>query len=181
MARISPLVLLPPALFALLAGLFLGGLMTDSDDGRSALKGKPAPALPDAPLPGLPALTPEMLTDGQPKLVNFWASWCGPCRAEHPQITALAGQMPVYGVNYKDKPAQATAFLTELGNPYTAITQDDGRHALDWGVTGVPETFVLDGQGRIVGRIAGPVVNATFDSQLKPHLDAVGVSVDLTP
>lgn len=173
MARISPLVLIPPVVFAALAGLFAGGMLRDDGDQLpSALIGQPAPGLPEATLPGLPALDPAVLADGEVKLVNFFASWCGPCRVEHPQLTALAGEgIPIYGIAYKDDPAKSVAFLEELGNPYQAAGQDpQGRTAVDWGVYGVPETFVVDGDGTILARLAEPLTEDALQRRLRPAL-----------
>jgi cytochrome c biogenesis protein CcmG/thiol:disulfide interchange protein DsbE len=169
------LALIPPVVFAALAGLFAWGMLRPGgQELPSALIGQVAPALPDADLPPLPAFDAAALADGEVKLVNFWASWCAPCRVEHPHLTALAAEgIAVYGINYKDDPANALAFLDELGNPYRAALADgDGRRALDWGVYGVPETFVIDGSGRIVARMAGPVTERTLTERLRPALSA---------
>lgn len=170
-SRVSPLVLLPPAIFAGLAVVFWLGLGGDKQL-PSTLIGRAAPALPVGALGDLPQIEPGMLTDGEVKLVNFWASWCAPCRVEHPNLSGLAAEgVPIYGVNYKDKPGAATGFLAELGNPYRATgTDDNGRIGLEWGVYGVPETFVVDGEGRILLRFAGPVTQRVIEADLRPLL-----------
>src|SRR3546814_1897837 len=93
-------------------------------------------------------------------MVNFFASWCVPCRAEHPHLTAFVEEtgIPLYGINHRDKPEDAAAWLAELGNPYRRIGADPGRAAVEWGVTGVPETFIIDGEGRIRYHHRGPLV-----------------------
>lgn len=176
MARVSPLVLLPPLAFAALAGVFYFGLGGD-DQLPSALIGKPAPAIQVQPLGDLPPLEAEALRDGRVKLVNFWASWCAPCRVEHPNLSAMAADgIPIYGINYKDDPRKAAAFLAELGNPYAAIGADPkARTGLDWGVYGVPETFVVDGEGRITYRFAGPLTEREIDGGLQKALNAAGL------
>ncbi|MGR3466151.1 DsbE family thiol:disulfide interchange protein [Limimaricola sp.] len=173
MARISPLVILPPAIFAAMAGLFAAGMLRDNpDELPSALIGREAPLTETGTLPGKTPFDPAMLNDGEVKIVNFWASWCAPCRVEHPNLTALAEDgLPLYGINYKDDPEKAVAFLEELGDPYDAIGTDDGRVARDWGVYGVPETFVVDGEGRIVERMAGPVTQRAIQGRLNPALE----------
>ena len=173
MARISPLIILPPAIFAALAGLFAAGMLRDNpDELPSALIGRAAPVTEAGTLPGKTPFDVSVLSDGEVKLVNFWASWCAPCRVEHPNLTELAEQgLPVYGINYKDDPAKAAAFLDELGDPYAAIGTDDGPVARDWGVYGVPETFVVDGEGRIIERMAGPVTQRAIENRLNPALE----------
>lgn len=167
------ITVLPPLLFLALAGAFYWGIQRgDGDALPSALIGQPAPALRALPLSGAPEFDPSVLADGQVKLVNFWASWCAPCRAEHPNLVQLADQLPIYGVNKSDKPAAAAAFLQQLGNPYTGVTRDpDGRQAVDWGVYGLPETFVIDGQGRIVLRVAGALTQRRLEDVLQPAID----------
>ena len=171
MARIRPLVLIPPLVFASLAVVFYVGLGRDQQL-PSTLIGKPAPEIRVQPLGDLPLLTAEILRDGQPKLVNFWASWCAPCRVEHPALTKLAAEgIPVYGINYKDDPAKAAAFLAELGNPYAAIgTDPQAKTGFEWGVYGVPETFVIDSEGRVAFRFAGPLTQRVVEGDLKAAL-----------
>ncbi|WP_281825341.1 DsbE family thiol:disulfide interchange protein [Jannaschia rubra] len=172
------LALIPVALFALLGGFFVSGLYRDDPDALpSAFIGRPAPQLTLSVMPGQTPLTPAMLTDGQVKLVNFWASWCVPCRVEHPQLKALSEVVPVYGINYKDSrdgtSDAAQAFLDELGNPYAAISADDqGRTGIDWGVTGVPETFVIDGEGVVRLRFAGPITQSVATDTILPAIEA---------
>ena len=173
MAKVSPFVLIPPVAFAALAGLFAAGMLRD--DGQelpSALVGQIAPAFPETPLPGYPLPDGGVLADGEVKLVNFFASWCAPCRLEHPVLTALAEEgVPVYGIAYKDIPENTAAFLEELGNPYRGIAQDpNGRAAPDWGLYGVPETFVLAGDGTVIDRMPFPLTPELVESRLRPAL-----------
>ena len=175
MARISPLVLAPPLIFTALAGLFLGGMFRDDPDALpSTLIGSPAPALALAPLGEEAPPTDASLRSGEVTLVNFWASWCAPCRVEHPQIMALKDEgLAIIGVNYKDDPAKALDFLDELGDPYSAIGADaEGRTAIDWGVYGVPETFVVDGDGTVVLRFAGPITDSILQNRIRPAIEA---------
>jgi cytochrome c biogenesis protein CcmG/thiol:disulfide interchange protein DsbE len=107
--------------------------------------------------------------------VNFWASWCAPCRAEHPLLTEIAASgVPVIGVNYKDTPANALAFLDELGDPFASIGADrSGRTGLDWGIYGVPETFVVDADGTVLLRHPGPLTRDIVARRLQPVIDGV--------
>ena len=107
------------------------------------------------------------------KLVNFWASWCAPCRAEHKSLMSIQKNgYQIIGVNYKDNPSNAQKFITELGNPYVAIGSDRfGKTAINWGVYGIPETFLLDKENNILLRIAGPITSATYENQLKKYLE----------
>lgn len=172
MAGIKPLMILPPAIFLALAGMFAFGMMREDPDSLpSAMIGREAPKVAETPLADKPVFDAATLRDGQVKLVNFWASWCGPCRVEHPNLEALAAEgIPIYGVNYKDRPSDALGFLAELGDPYAGLVTDEGRMALDWGVYGVPETYVVDGEGRILARVAGPVIERTIESTIRPAL-----------
>ncbi|MEM7709525.1 MAG: DsbE family thiol:disulfide interchange protein, partial [Pseudomonadota bacterium] len=160
------IALAPIALFAALGGFFLAANLRDVDTRDalpSAFEGRAAPATTLTELPGKAPLTDDMLTDGGVKVVNFWASWCVPCRVEHPHLAELAQEVPVYGINYKDQPDDALAFLDELGDFYAAIGVDaDARTGLDWGLYGVPETFVLAGDGTVMLRFAGPVTGSVL-------------------
>jgi cytochrome c biogenesis protein CcmG/thiol:disulfide interchange protein DsbE len=159
----------------------LRGMRDGSYDPRgvpSALIGKPAPALalPAVEDTGLPGFTPEALAaPGGPVLVNFWASWCVPCVVEHPQLVALQRRnVRILGINYKDKPADAAKFLTRYGNPFAALVADaEGRAGIEYGLYGVPETYLLDGGGIVRWRWAGPLtpdtVSAELDVLLRRH------------
>lgn len=166
------LMLLPPVLFAALAVMFWWGMQRDNpDELPSTLVGRDAPAVEAVPLGDLPPLSDAVLRAPGVKLVNFWASWCAPCRAEHPMLEALKAEgVAIHGVNYKDDPAKAQAFLAELGNPYATIGADTGRMALNWGVYGVPETFVIDGAGKVLLRYAGPITAQELERVIRPAL-----------
>lgn len=159
------LPLLPLAVFAGLAALFAVQLTSGRDVSEipSALIGRAAPATPLPALGERPPFDPAALEG--PALVNVFASWCAPCRAEHPVLMALSRDLPVHGIAYKDEPAASAAFLTELGDPYTSVGVDrTGRAGLEWGVAGVPETFLLDAQGRVVERITGPITATRYEA-----------------
>lgn len=172
MARISPLVAVPPLVFAALAGMFLWGMRRDDPDALpSTMIGRQAPAVPTTVLPGKTPLTDEMLRQPGVKLVNFWASWCPPCRAEHPTLTDLSQRMPVYGIDLKDPESNALAFLDEHGDPFHALATDPkGRGAIDWGVTAPPETFIINGEGEVLFRFAGPMVREDYTNRFLPEL-----------
>lgn len=173
MASIRPLVILPPVIFGAMALLFGIGMFRDDPDSLpSARAGQPAPPVVLGTMDGKTGVTDSMVRTGEVKLVNFWASWCAPCRAEHPTLEKLSGEgVTIYGINYKDDPAKALAFLGELGDPYAAIgTDESGRTALDWGLYGVPETFVIDATGRIILRFAGPVTSRVLEDTIRPAM-----------
>lgn len=176
--KIPLLMVLPPLIFLALAALFLVGMYREDPDVLpSTFAGKPAPALQVEPFGEGEALQDAMLRAPGVKLVNFWASWCAPCRAEHPQLEAMqdAG-VTIYGINYKDEPAKARGFLEELGDPYAAKATDPvGRTALDWGVYGVPETFVIDGKGQVVLRFPGPITVSILQEKILPAIQSAAV------
>lgn len=174
MAKVSPLMFIPPALFAGLAALFMFGMQRDNpNELPTALAGQQAPPVVVEPLGSAPTFSDETLRDGELKLVNFWASWCAPCRIEHPNLMELEAEgVKIYGINYKDKPVNANRFLAELGDPYAGIgTDEGGRMGINWGVYGVPETYLIDGEGKIVMRIAGPITDRELEGRLRPEMD----------
>ena len=174
MARLSPLMIAPPLIFAafgLLAYMGLG--RSGQDDLESMFEGKPAPAITDEALPGYEAITPDMLTSGEVTLVNFWASWCPPCRVEHPVLMQMqADGLRVIGVNFKDQAKNATRYLRNEGNPFMAVAFDPpGRTAIDWGVTAPPETFIVDGDGTVLFKFVGPLVGSDYQQRFVPALE----------
>lgn len=166
-------VLLPILGFAGLGGLLALGLTRDPTILPSTRLGKPAPAFTLPPLPGRDEVgfkTADL--GGRPMLVNVFASWCGPCRVEHPLLTQLAADgTPVQGLAYKNRPEELRAWLAELGDPFTRIGLDqNGRVGLEWGVYGVPETFVIDKAGRVAHRHVGPLMPADLEKTIRPLL-----------
>lgn len=173
MARVSPLILLPPVIFAALAGLFAFGLYrANPDELPSAFIGLPAPPLPAEGLEGRPVLTDADLRDGQVTIVNYWASWCPPCRAEHPVLMDLAAQgYRVAGVNFRDEAPKALQYLTANGDPFFASAFDpSGRTSIDWGVTAPPETFLIGPDGTVLFRYVGPLVGSDYEQRFLPEL-----------
>lgn len=166
-----PLWGLIPVTASALFGIFMWSLLHPSRDLPSALIGKPVPEFTLPPIVGRTDGFSTADLKGQVALVNIFASWCVPCRAEHPIITQLArsGGVPIYGINYKDKAPNALAWLKELGDPYTRIGADtDGKVAIDFGAYGVPETYVVARDGTIAYRVVGPITQATVDVTLLP-------------
>jgi len=176
------LAFLPLIIFAVLAVIFFSQLISGKDASivPSALVGTTAPSLDLQPLEGLtrngvpvPALS-DALVKGRVTLVNVWASWCVPCRQEHPLLMALARdeRVNVVGINYKDGTANALAFLAELGNPYSAVGVDPkGVAAIDWGVYGIPETYLLASDGTIVFKQIGPFTPESIRNDLMPEIE----------
>jgi cytochrome c biogenesis protein CcmG/thiol:disulfide interchange protein DsbE len=168
------LFVLPVLLFVALAGYFALALRPgrDSHELPSAMIDKEMPAFDLAALKGDAPLTPATIA-GQPALVNFFASWCLPCRVEHPLLMRLKERegISVYGIAYKDNPDDAARFLAQFGDPYRSIGLDrNGRAGLDFGVYGVPETYVLDRTGHIRKRIVGPLTAAVLEKDVLPLL-----------
>jgi cytochrome c biogenesis protein CcmG/thiol:disulfide interchange protein DsbE len=174
MAKISPLMMVPPLIFAGFVALAAFGMFRDNpNDLRSTLIGKPAPAITEVALKGFPPVTAETLATGQVTLVNFWASWCPPCHAEHPRLLEMQAEgMPIIGVNFKDTEGPASSYLQKDGNPFTAVAFDpQGRTAIDWGVSAPPETFILDAEGTVLFRFAGPLVGSDYEQRFLPALE----------
>ena len=177
-------VLLPFALFAALAGLFFIALNAgDPSSLPSALIGKPVPkfALPPLnaqdPTKGMQGnVSSAALGNGKPAIVHFFASWCAPCRVEHPAVMALSEKLraqdpaiPFFGINYKDDATAARRFLSGYGDPYTHIGVDrSGRTAIDFGVYGVPEIYVIGGDGTVLFRHAGPLTEEAVETTILP-------------
>jgi cytochrome c biogenesis protein CcmG, thiol:disulfide interchange protein DsbE len=183
--RIPLLLLAPLAAFLALAAFFAVSLQRgDPNRLPSALIGKPVPPFQLPPVELLktgaadvPGFTQNELAKGKVTIVNVWASWCTPCIAEHPYLTELAKQSgaPLYGINYKDKPENARRFLGTHGNPFAAVGADStGRTAIEWGVAGVPETFIVDPRGRIAYKHVGPITPEALARDLLPAIRKAG-------
>ena len=162
---------LPLAIFAVLVGFLFVGLYRDPREVPSPLIDKPAPAfsLPDLLRPGTLVATSDF--KGQVWLLNVWASWCVSCRVEHPLLVELAKSkvVPIVGLNYKDKDAEGRAWLEQHGDPYTlSVVDADGRVGIDWGVYGVPETFVVDKGGVIRYKHIGPLSAEALQQTILP-------------
>jgi cytochrome c biogenesis protein CcmG/thiol:disulfide interchange protein DsbE len=170
--------LIPAAVFLVVAALLAIGLTLDPGTLPSALIDKPVPDFDLPPIRGRtenakPGLKTEDLM-GHVSLVNVFASWCLPCKAEHPIFMRLAADdvVPIYGLNYKDKPEDAARWLEELGDPYTRIGADeDGRVGIEWGVYGVPETYIIDREGRVRYRHVGPITPQDLESKILPIIE----------
>jgi cytochrome c biogenesis protein CcmG/thiol:disulfide interchange protein DsbE len=179
-ARPKTALILPLVIVAMLLSLLFAALRSPEPSVLpSALIGKTVPdfALPavsnQTAEPGpVPGLSSAQLKSGEVSLLNVWASWCAPCIAEHPQLMDLRKQgVPIYSINYKDKPDAARRFLANHGNPFRAIGADEsGFTAIDFGVYGVPETFVIDGNGRIAYRFPGPLSPEIVAQKIMPAI-----------
>jgi cytochrome c biogenesis protein CcmG, thiol:disulfide interchange protein DsbE len=175
------LMALPLVVFAVLAGIFWFRL-GDGDPSRipSALIGHPAPQTPLPSLEGLanngtpiPGLDPSVFK-GRVSLVNVWASWCVPCHDEAPLLTELGQdkRLQIVGINYKDSPENARRFLGRYGNPFGVVGVDaNGRAAIEWGVYGVPETFIVGRDGAIAYKLVGPVTPDNINTVLRAEID----------
>ncbi len=167
------LFILPIIAFAGLAAFLGFGLTKDPKALPSQLIDRP---LPEFVLPGIadtPGGGPGFASasfKGEPRLLNIWASWCAACPQEHPVLERIAAEgFPVYGIAWKDKPADSRAWLARYGNPYAGVAADEqGRTAIDLGVTGVPETFIIDRKGRVRFKQIGPISPEVWEDQIKP-------------
>lgn len=169
------LMVLPPFLFAGLALVFyLGMQRVNPGELRSVFIDRPAPVLPLTGLAGVPLLTDADLRTGEVTVVNFWATWCPPCRAEHPVLKRMAKDgVRVAGVNIMDDDAKAAAYLAEEGNPFFALATDPkGRNRVEWGVTAPPETFIIRGDGTVAFKFVGPLVGTDYENRFVPALAA---------
>jgi len=174
----------PLAIFLVLAGLFALALRAgDPSKLPSALIGKMAPPTELKPLEDLTdgagrpvgGFASMDLAQGEVSVVNFWSSWCIPCVEEHPVLVRLKEKtgVRVFGINYKDQPAAARRFLGRYGNPFVAVGVDgNGRTAIEWGVYGMPETFIVDGKGQIAYRHVGPITAEALEAKIIPAIRA---------
>jgi cytochrome c biogenesis protein CcmG/thiol:disulfide interchange protein DsbE len=170
--------LLPAALFVVLVGFLAIGLNRDPSRVPSPLIDKPAPefALPQLKDAGQTFSSRDL--KGEVSLVNVWATWCGGCYQEHPVLVELAESrfVPIYGLNYKDERVKAKAWLRKYGDPYRAIAFDeDGRVAIDWGVYGAPETFVVDARGIVRYKHIGPLTTKDLQNTILPLVERLRV------
>jgi cytochrome c biogenesis protein CcmG, thiol:disulfide interchange protein DsbE len=170
--------LIPLALFVVLLGFLGVGLNLNPREVPSPLIGKPAPTFTLARLddPARTIARDELL--GKVWMLNVWASWCAPCREEHPLLVEFGKRklVPIYGLNYKDTRAQANGFLGQLGNPYEASLFDaDGRVGIDFGVYGVPETFIIDRQGVVRFKHVGALTPDVLRTRIEPLLRQLNV------
>lgn len=169
-----------PVVIALMLAMLFGIALYSGDPSRlpSALIGKPAPQFSLPPVEGVmangkpvPGFSTADLATGEPTIVTVWASWCPPCVAEQPALVGFKAKHDIrlFGINHKDEPANAQRFLTRLGNPFDTIGADrTGRVSIDWGVYGVPETYVVDGDGQIVYKLVGPVSAESLRDKILP-------------
>lgn len=176
MLRRQLLYIVPGAAFVGLAGVFAWGLRRNPREIPSTLIGKPVPEFDLPPVQGRTLGLANTDLKGEISFVNVFASWCVACRAEHPVFMKLRedGVVAIHGINYKDRPEDAAHWLDTLGDPYTRTGADlDGRVSIDWGVYGVPETFVIDREGRIVFRQVGPVMPEVYQNKIGPLIEGL--------
>lgn len=164
--------IVPITVFVLMAVGFGLGLGINPQLLPSALIDEPAPQFELPPLPGEQQGFSTTDLKGHVSLVNTFASWCAPCRMEHPVLNKLAQtkQVPIYGIDYKDAPEAGRKWIETLGNPYTKIGADTGRVGIDWGVYGVPETFIVDRNGRIRYKHVGPLSEEDIQREILPRV-----------
>ena len=172
------LKLAPVLIFVAIAGMFALALKTgDPTKLPSTMIGKPVPELDYPAVEGLlenekpvSGFNFKTLANGEVSIINFWASWCVACVSEHPNLIALGkAGVPIYGVDYKDTAAAARRYLGRLGNPYRAVgTDTSGRSAIEWGVYGMPESFIISGTGKILYKHIGPISQKDIETKIMP-------------
>jgi len=167
--------LVPLGLFVLLGVFLFIGLQRDPRYVPSPLIGKPAPefSLPSLQDAGYPVSSKELR--GQPWVLNVWGTWCGGCRQEHDTLLAIAAQktVPIVGLNWKDDNAAAQQWLRQLGNPYAVVAEDrEGRVAIDWGVYGAPETFLIGPDGVVLYKHIAPMTMEVWNTEFLPRIEA---------
>lgn len=169
------LLVIPLVLFAGLASMFYFGMYRDGQgELRSVFIDRPAPVVPGTGLQGVPMLTDADLRTGKVTVVNFWATWCPPCRAEHPVLLKMASDgVRVAGINIMDDDLKALEYLADEGNPFFAVATDPkGRNRVEWGVTAPPETFIIRGDGTVAFKFVGPLIGTDYESRFVPALAA---------
>ena len=177
MTREKMMAKAPLILFGLLVLILIVGLHRSGHQASKFAQhvGDPAPVTDLPVLGGSGARFTTASWHGKPYVINFFASWCADCRAEHEELMTLAaGNIPIIGITYKDRPAKTTAYLEENGNPFTAVAEDEkGRAGIDWGLTGVPETFVIDMVGVIRWHHIGALTDQVVRDELMPVWETV--------
>ena len=171
--RFPPLIILPPLIFLGLAFLFILGVKRENPNNLpSVFINKLAPPITETPLKSFTSVSLDEIKSPSIKLVNFWASWCPPCRAEHPKLLELSEQgVQIIGINFNDNEDNASLYLKESGNPFTSIAFDpSGKTAIDWGVTAPPETFIINSKGVVIFRFTGPLVGTDYENRFAPVL-----------
>lgn len=169
--------LLPATVFAALVGFFIAGLRLNPGEIQSPLLGKPAPAFSRESLRDARVRVGTSDFAGRPWLLNVWATWCAGCREEHQTLLEIARQdrLPLIGLNWRDDRATALRWLGQLGDPYAAVAFDpDGRTAIDWGVYGAPETFLIGPDGTVLRKHIGPISLAAWQREFLPLLPPAG-------
>ena len=167
--------ILPGLIFALLVAVFWRGLGKDPSYVPSPLIGKPAPEFRLPELGHADRFVTQADLGRQISLLNVWATWCGGCRQEHAALLEIAqqGDVPIYGLNWKDNSDAALAWLKQLGNPYVATAVDpEGRIAIDWGVYGAPETFLIDAGGNVLYKHIAPITMEIWEAEFVPRIAA---------
>jgi cytochrome c biogenesis protein CcmG/thiol:disulfide interchange protein DsbE len=169
--------LLPMAAFVALIVLFVFGLDPKRDIHAlpSPLIGKPAPEFALTDVLDASRSVSNATFKGQVYVLNVWASWCLPCRQEHQALLAISQQhvVPIIGLDYMDEREKAKQWLEQLGNPYSAVAYDtDGRTAIDWGVYGAPETYLVDSQGRVIFKFISPMTQEVWEKEFLPRINA---------
>lgn len=191
--RSSILRLMPVLIFIAIVGFFAVALRSaDPSFVPSTMIGKQVPEGVFPAIDGLekaegkpePGFTTRDLAKGRVSVVNYWASWCVPCIEEHPLLEKLKSEtdVDIYGINYKDRTEAARRFIGRYGNPFTAVGSDkQGRAAIDWGVYGTPETFVVNGKGQIVYKHVGPISEDSLKTKLLPAIEKARVATQTSP
>ncbi len=174
MAKVSPMMIAPPLVFAGLAALFFFGMVRENpDELPSQLVGRDVPSVQLARLGETPLLTDEVLMADTVKLVNFWGTWCVACRAEHPTLLWMKENLdvPLHGINFDDTAARALVYLEKDGNPFDHLGEaKTSATKINWGVYGAPETFIIDAQGKVVMRFAGPITQRVLQETILPKI-----------